>query len=192
MSHTYKVKRKETIRNTVKVNEEWKSLVETLPILPQVEMAKLLSQELSKENDWSKTENIHKKEDGNWSIEYDEDSMLLSIQYDDEKTFEREEMIEVQGYNPGYDDEPLIQKAVEIAKEKFKNESVEVKEYEQTAKTKLKNEIEPKLNEIEELFQDLVEVVQVEALKTKARNIGEIESISEDKESGEIKIIVKI
>ncbi|MCO4781114.1 MAG: hypothetical protein KC646_02225 [Candidatus Cloacimonetes bacterium] len=192
MSHTYRISRKETIRNTVKVNEEWKSLIETLPILPQVEMAKLLSEELAKENDWSKSGNVHQKQDGNWTIEYDEESMLLSIEYDDEKTFEREETIEISGYNPGYSDEPLITSAIERAKEKFIQESTEAKDYEKAAKNKLEQEIEPKLDEIEGLFQDLVEVVQIEALKKKARNIGEIESIAEDKENGEVKIIVKI
>ncbi|PCJ17227.1 MAG: hypothetical protein COB02_14375 [Candidatus Cloacimonadota bacterium] len=193
MSHSYLVELKVRVRETIKVNEEWKSLVEVLPILPQVEMAQLLSQELEKENDWSKKGTIHSKKDGNWSMDYDEESMLLSIVFDEEKTFEKEEVRHVNVYNPGYDNDDRY---TEIERKKIRTKMsqnhVDMTDYKKETEQKLSDETEPKLNEIDDLFQTLVEKVQIKALKSKAKNIGEIESITEDQSSGEIKIVINI
>ena len=81
---------------------------------------------------------------------------------------------------------------MEEARRKMEGDSSEVKEYTEKANRKFKEEMEPMLNDIDELFQDLVQKTQIKALKSKAKNIGEIESITEDEKNGEIKIIVNI
>ena len=46
--------------------------------------------------------------------------------------------------------------------------------------------------EIDQMMQDKVEKAQIEALKEKARALGDIQSISENTEAGEITIRVKV
>jgi len=48
------------------------------------------------------------------------------------------------------------------------------------------------LQEIDHMMQDKVEKAQIEALKEKARSLGDIQSISENTEAGEVTIRVKV
>ena len=51
---------------------------------------------------------------------------------------------------------------------------------------------EQMLQEIDEMMHDKVEKAQIEALKEKARNLGDIQSISENIEAGEVTIRIKV
>ena len=48
------------------------------------------------------------------------------------------------------------------------------------------------LREIDQMMQDKVEKAQIEALKEKARSLGDVQSISENTEAGEVTIRIKV
>jgi len=48
------------------------------------------------------------------------------------------------------------------------------------------------LEEIDKMIQEKVEKAQIEALKEKAKSLGDIQSVSENTEAGEITIRVKV
>ena len=58
--------------------------------------------------------------------------------------------------------------------------------------TELESKQDQMLQEIDQMMQDKVEKAQIEALKEKAKSLGDIQSISENTEAGEVTIRVKV
>ena len=57
---------------------------------------------------------------------------------------------------------------------------------------KLDNSENDLLSEIDEMLKSKIEKTHIEALKEKARGLGEVQSIHEDSEAGEVVIRVKV
>ena len=192
MSQTYRIKVKQTVKDTVKIGKEWRQKVEMLSLLPQVEMGELLGKFLEEEG-WESEDGLMKSQRDKWKLEYDPLSSQMKITYDDEEEVSMTFDEEVDSYDY-LDNEENAARSAKVRVEENLKDRVKLEA------DKRSKEMEGELEEVQKGFfeelelelRDLTEKVQVEALKRKARSIGQVESITEDQASGEVKIRVKL
>ena len=193
MSQTYKVRVKQTIRDTVNVGREWRQKIDLLQLLPADRMGGLLALELEKDG-WEKAQDgkVTKKHD-QFDLEFDPVTRQLKIVYEQEQDIELDIDREIDVYDY-LDDESRANQ--EGHRKVIREADAELKEESQLLEKEMLKELESTqdemLQEIDQVMQDKVEKAQIEALKEKARSLGDIQSISENIEAGEVTIRVKV
>lgn len=195
MSQTYRVRAKETVEETVEVGKKWKKKIRTLPVLPKERMHDLIADQFEQDPDWEKTdEGTYKKEiDENWSLELDPESLQLEVEYQDEESISIEKEEEMNVYDHGDNEERAKEKGQAQLKAKLQKEAEDQgKEWQEASKEKAKEQYE---NEIEQKvskeIKEKVEKGNVEALKEKARSLGQVES-ENDKGNGEYQVKIRL
>ena len=193
MSQTYKVRVKQTLRDTVSVGREWRQKIDLLQLLPADRMGGLLAFELEKDG-WHKAQNgkVTKKHD-DFDLEFDPVTRQLKIVYEQEQNVELDIDREVNVYDH-FDDESRAnqqghQKVIQEAGGELQEEA---KLLQKEMLEELESTQDDVLREIDQMIQDKVEKAQIEALKEKARSLGDVQSISENTEAGEVTIRIKV
>ena len=193
MSQTYKVRVKQTLRDTVNVGREWRQKIDLLQLLPSDRMGGLLALELEKDG-WHKAQDgkVTKKHD-QFDLEFDPVTRQLKIVYEQEQDIELDIDREIDVYDYA-DDESRANREGHL--KVIQEADGELKEEAQLLEKEMLKELESTqeqmLQEIDEMMHDKVEKAQIEALKEKARNLGDIQSISENIEAGEVTIRIKV
>lgn len=193
MSQTYKIRVKKTCRETVKVGREWLQKIELLTLLPADRMGGLLAIELEKDG-WSRQQDgkVSSSRD-RFDLEFDPITQQLKIAYQDEQDVEVEYDDELSVYDHGDDYARASETAESTADKVLQKElSSKMKVSEVELLKKLDNSEDDFLSEIDEMLKPKVEKAHIEALKEKARGLGEVQSINEDSEAGEVVIRIKV
>ena len=193
MSQTYKVRVKQTLRDTVNVGREWRQKIDLLQLLPADRMGGLLALELQKDG-WQKAQDgkVTKTHD-QFDLEFDPVTRQLKIVYEQEKDVEMDVDREVNIYDYADDESRANREGHrKVIQEADGELQEEVQLLEKEMLTELESKQDQMLQEIDQMMQDKVEKAQIEALKEKARALGDIQSISENTEAGEITIRVKV
>lgn len=194
MSQTYQVELKEKMAQTVNVGKEWRKRVQLLSLLPESQMGEILAEELLK-NGWSKEEDSNKlkqSKDG-FDLEFDPVTRQLGIRYEEEEEVQVSAN-ETQRVYDYYDREDVArERAEEALKSRLKGE---LKEAAETKEEEMLQDLERREAEIlklvDEAMSESIEKTHKEALKRKAGSLGEIESIEENDELGEVTIRVRL
>tara|TARA_Y100000589_G_scaffold77713_1_gene71468 strand:- start:1278 stop:1859 length:582 start_codon:yes stop_codon:yes gene_type:complete len=193
MSQTYKVRVKQTLRDTVSVGREWRQKIDLLQLLPADRMGGLLALELEKDG-WQRAQDGKvSKEHDQFDLEFDPVTRQLKIVYEQEKEVEMDVDREVNVYDYADDESRANREGHrKVIQEADGELQEEVQLLEKEMLTELESTQDQMLEEIDKMIQEKVEKAQIEALKEKAKSLGDIQSVSENTEAGEITIRVKV
>lgn len=181
---------KEYLSETVTINQKWKQKVHLLKILPDQEMGNLLRLELLGQG-WEEEKGHLQQSNGDWNLQFDPITRMLSISYD------REEIIEA-----SFDDEVDIyehtdnrEKARREAHDQIRSSldqrlSGDKKKKEEELEREFEKVRESLLEKLETEMESAVENTHKHALRKKAASLGEVESIEDI--DGELVIRVKV
>ncbi len=191
MSRAYRVAVSGSIERVVHIEDGVCGSLELLPILPKERMRELLATELSKRGYAVEGHIAKKKIEDGITIEVDLDASTVSVKVDGQVALDlhREETRRL-GERPSREHEASARASLqkEVDKKLEEAAALEVERGQRSIAQKL----EGKLRDLKVEIDDAINRVTGEALKEKARTMGEIEEISEDPATGSLTIKVKL
>lgn len=187
MSRAYKVTVKGSVQRVVHVEDGVCTELELLPILPPERTAEILAQELGARGFTTGDGVARRVEKDGIQIEIDTRTGTVSVKAeataDIKVEHERSERIYEEVLEAGRE---AAQRRVDSAAER------EAVAAEERAKQDVATKLEGRLGDLKRELDGVTNRVTAEALKEKARKLGEIEELHEDTETGELVIKVKL
>jgi len=187
MSRAYRVTVKGSVQRIVHVEDGVCTELELLPILPPERTAEILAAELGTRGFETKDGVARRVESDGVAIEIDTRTGAVSVKAEATADIkidrERTERIIEEALESGRRD---AQKRVDNEAER------EAASAEEKAKQEVSDKLERRLGDLKRELDAVTNRVTAEALKEKARSLGEIEEMHEDTETGELVIKVKL
>jgi FtsH ternary system domain X5 len=189
MSRAYRIQVRESITRTLTGEDEISTQLEILEVLPPEAMAGLLTEELKNRGFEEKDGKLVRTGDDT-TVTVDPNTGAITIKAKTQQT------VDLEGTREGisYDDVGPAGKAVKQNLQKELQKDLE-KRAEQKAgelQTKATEKLQKELCELEQEMAGVVNRVTIEALKEKAKQLGEIKEISEDAEAGSLSIKLEV
>ena len=187
MSRAYRISVAESVRRHVRVKDGIATSLELLAILPEARMAELLAAELEKLGFEREGDRLRRVDDDGIEIEVDPRTGAVMVRIAAEAEVELKEQ---QSAPSARENDPE-------AKERLRRrvlQSLEgkVAAHEEKLRQEVSARLESKLRDLRKELDGAVGRCLGEALKEKARTLGEIEEISEDEEGGSLTIRVRV
>jgi hypothetical protein len=190
MSRAYRITLKEGVSRTVDVGDCVSTTLQILDILPAAPTAVLIGDALEKRGFTVDRESGKaNKKVGDANVEIDLTSGEVSARVDGEKdvNVEVSEQVISDRDIPG-EDSRVARRAGEL-KDKAEKQAQEVEE---AARKEITAKLARAIDEVTPDLDAVVKEVTSAALKTKARQMGEVKSIDEDPESGSMTIRIEV
>lgn len=189
MSRAYRIRVRETLKRDLTASDEICSDLELLEILPKEQMGALLEAELKGRGFEEKDGKLTRK-GGDVTVEIDAKEGTVSVR--SEKGEEVELETNKEGW--GYDDEGPRSESVKkrLSDEAKKDLERRAEEKRERLQGQATEKLEKELCDLQGELDGVVNRVTAEALKEKARQMGEIKEISEDTEAGSLTIKVEV
>lgn len=187
MSRCYRIEVAESLRKHIQVDDGIAIHLELLDILPQDRMRALLEHQLSKKG-------YEKQDDGTYTKELD-GGIQVAVSPEGEVTISLsdEAELELEAKRTGRSYSPNDSQATQRLRSQVE---ADLQADEDAATEKLRKEVtkrlESALESLRSELDDAVNRATAEALKEKARQLGEVQEISEDPETGAVTIRVKV
>ena len=190
MSRAYQISVSESVRRHVRVTDGIRTQLELLDVLPPEAMCDLLSSEISQRG---------YERDGDDMVRIDEDGVEIRIGVSGDNTGhvtvrlarEKEVDIEIEKSHRTYE-EIEQQTRVELEKQVARAIKQRTENEEAELSAEVTETLERKLRDLRRELDQIANRVTGEALKVRARQIGEIREISEDPETGSLTIKVRV
>jgi hypothetical protein len=189
MSRSYRISVRECINRVIKAEDSITTQLEILEILPPEAMGKMLGDELEKRGYRREGDQLVKEEDG---VVIVVDSQTGEVTVSSQASEETKSEGELHGR--AYDDVgPHAGQVRENLRQELKRK-LEKSVEEKTGKLqgKVTDQLEGKLPDLRKELDQVVNKVTAEALKEKARSMGQIKQISEDEQTGAMTIVVEV
>lgn len=188
MSRAYRISVSESLRRHVKVEDGVQSKVELLPILPAGRMAELLAAELA---------GLGFERDGDAARRVDGDGTEVTVDLEQGTVTVRrgaEAELELQRGGAGAVYDPKQAAAAEKnLRARLRGElERQADARQEELRQEVTDQLERKLRDLRLEIDGAVNRVSAAALKEKAAQLGEIEEISEDAETGSLTIKVRV
>lgn len=187
MSRAYRVSVKGAVHRVVHVEDGVCTSLELLPILPPERTSEILTAELVKRGFTKDGDVLTRNEEGGVVVEVNPKTAAVSVKA------EASAAIDVEHTQVETVVEEVLVRGTEAAQRRV---DARVERDAQAAETKAREEVTAKLERrLGDLRKELDETatrVTAEALKEKARRLGEIEEMHENQETGELVIKVKL
>jgi hypothetical protein len=187
VSRAYRVTVKGSVHRVVHVEDGVCTTLELLPILPQERQAEILGQELERRG-FRRENGVAKRVDGDGvviEVDLKTGAVTVKAEASAEIVIEKERTERVV--------EEALEKGTKAAQERVDREVArDAAAAEQKAKGEVAGKLERKLGDLRRELDSVTSRVTAEALKEKARKIGEIEELHEDVETGELTIKVRL
>lgn len=187
MSRAYRVTVKGSVHRVVHVEDGVCTSLELLPILPRERLSELLAAELERRG-FAREGGVAKRvEDDGVVVEVDLATAAVSVKAEASAkiAIERERTERVY--------EERLAEERKAAQERVDREVArDAKAAEEKAKTEVAERLERRLGDLRRELDAVATRTTAEALKEKARSLGEIEQMHEDAESGELTIKVRL
>jgi hypothetical protein len=189
MSRAYRIRVRESLRRTVRAGDRVSTTLEVLEILPPEQMAELLRQELKGRGFREQGGKMVRQQKG-ITIAVDPENGTVTA------SSELTEKVELAGER-----EARVYTDVGPGAEKSKKElraslrgdlEKEAKEREEDLQRRATDKLEAELSDLRQELNQAVNRVTAEALKRKAAQLGQIKEMSEDRERGELTIVVEV
>jgi hypothetical protein len=191
MSRAYRIAVSGSVERIVHIDDGVCGSLELLPILPKERMRDLLASELTRRGFKVEGNIARKTPEKGVVIEVDLDASTVSVKVDADVA------LDIQRTKQGSVGEGARRQTIDEAKQKLQK-AVDA-ELAQAADDEVERErrrvtakLEGKLKDLKGEIDDAINRVTGEALKEKARSMGEIEEIAEDKATGALTIKVKL
>jgi F0F1-type ATP synthase membrane subunit b/b' len=189
MSRSYRISVRECVNRVIKAEDSVSTQLEILEILPPEQMGRMLADELEKRGYRREGEQLVKEEDGVVvSVDARTGEVTVSAQ--------ASEATKVEGelHGRAYDDiGPHAGQVRENLREELKRKlEKNVEEKTGNLQSKVTDQLENKLGDLRQELDQVVNKVTAEALKEKARSMGQIKQMSEDEQTGSLTIVVEV
>jgi hypothetical protein len=189
MSRAYRIQVRESLTRALKGEDSITTQLEILEVLPPEAMAGLLKEELKNRGFEEKDGQMVRQGDGS-TVTVDPNTGTITIKAETGQT------VELEGTREGisYDDIGPGSKAVRqsLQKELQKDLEKRAEQKQGELQTKATEKLQEQLGELEQEMTQVVNKVTIEALKEKARSMGEIKEISENAQAGELTIKLEV
>jgi hypothetical protein len=187
MSRAYRISVAESLRRHVRVKDGFATRLELLAILPEARMAELLAAELEKVGFERDGDRLRRVDDDGVEIEVDARSGEVTVRIAAEADVEvKEQQTAVSARDNDREAEERLRRRV------LQSLEGKVAAQEETLRQEVSAKLEKKLRDLRKELDGAVGRCLGEALKEKARTMGEIEEISEDEEGGSLTIRVRV
>lgn len=188
MSRSYRIAVAETLRRHVKVEDGVQTSVELLPVLPAGRMADLLAAELEALGFTREGKLARRTDEDGTEVTVDLELGTVTVRLTAEADLELERKVS---------GSTTDRKRVDEAKKKLKKKArADLERRADAEQERLRQEVteqlEGKLRDLQREIDSAVNRATAAALKEKAAQMGEIEEISEDKETGSLTIRVRV
>jgi hypothetical protein len=186
MSRAYRIKVSETVRRILKADDRVSTQLEILNVLPPAEMSDLLRAELERRGFQEQDGQMVREEDG---------IRVLVNPADGTVTVEAAECkeIELSESQEGWTYDNDRQRATKAQKEKLRGElERQADRHEAALQAQLTDQLEAQLGDLRQELDQIATQVTAEALKRKARQMGQIKEITEDLQSGSMTIVLEV
>jgi len=187
MSRSYRIAVAETLRRHVVVGDGVKTTLEILPILPLERMVALLAVELEAIG-FELDGDVCRRDDDGVEIEVDLRHGTVTVKLGDEADIS----LRHEGSAATYDPKQLEAAAEQRRAQLKRRLEVEADAQEEELRQKVSSALEAKLRDLQLELDAAVNRATAAALKEKAAQLGEIEEISEDAETGSLTIRVRV
>lgn len=187
MSRAYRVTVKGAVHRVVHVEDGVCTSLELLPILPQERTGEILGAELERRGFSLENGVARRVEEDGVAIEVDVRTGAVSVKAE----ASAEIAIEKERSERVY--EEAIERGTRAVQERLDREVArDAAAAEQKARGEVTEKLEKKLGDLRKELDTVTSRVTAEALKEKARKLGEIEEMHEDAETGELTIKVRL
>jgi len=189
MSRSYRISVRECINRVIKAEDKVTTQLEILEILPGDVMGRMLADELAKRG---------YARDGEEMVKEEEDVVVTVNTRTGEVTVSAEASesakLEAELHGRAYDDvgPHAGQVRENLRQEAQRNLEKKAEEKTSSLQGKVTDKLEGKLGELRKELDEVVNRVTAEALKEKARSLGQIKEMSEDEETGSLTIVVEV
>lgn len=189
MSRSYRISVRECVNKVIKAEDRVSTQLEILEILPQEQMAGLLSDELEK-GGFRREGNLLVKEEDGVVVSVDAETGTVTVSSEASKSAK----VESERHGRAYDD---IGPHASQVRENLRQEAqrdIEKKAGDETEKlqSKVTDQLQGKLGDLRQELDRVVNKVTAEALKRKAASLGQIKEMTEDPQSGSLTIVVEV
>ncbi|MBX3231003.1 MAG: hypothetical protein KIT84_36700 [Labilithrix sp.] len=187
MSRAYRVTVRGSVHRVVHVEDGVCSSLELLPILPPERTSEILEAELVRRGFEKSGDVLRRKEEGGVVVEIDPKKATVSVKAEATANIDVErEAVETVVEEALEKGTAAAQKRVDLRAER------DAAEAEEKARAEVTEKLERRLGDLRSELDGVTNRVTAEALKEKARKLGEIEELHEDAETGELTIKVKL
>lgn len=190
MSRAFRVRVKQSLKRDLRGADEICTELELLEILPKERMGQLLRDELIGRGYEEADEGKLNRKQGNVTVTVDPSTGEVTVKS------EQEEAVELESQREGwtYDDVGPGEAATKKRLEEQAREDLERRAQQQTERLQQQatEQLEQELLGLQEELDGVVHRVTAEALKEKARSMGEVKEITEDPEAGSLTIKVEV
>ena len=189
MSRAYRVSVRESLRRILRAHDRVSTQLEVLEILSPEEMAELLSQELEKRGFERKDGELVRQQDG-VQVSVDPKTGTVTV------SAESAEEVELHGDREGtaWDDAGPSAKSVREGLRKQVQQELEKQADKKTSdlQSQVTDRLEKQLGDLRQELDQAINRVTAEALKEKARRMGQIKEMTEDPQTGSLTIVVEV
>jgi hypothetical protein len=191
MSRAYRIAVSGSVERVVHIDDGVCGSLELLPILPKERMRDLLAKELEGRGFEIDGKVARKKPEAGVVIEIDLDASTVTVKVDADVA------LDIRRERTGVVAEEAARGHLEQVRAKLKDQldtelARAADEEVERERRRMTQKLEGKLRDLKAEVDDAINRVTGEALKEKARSMGEIEEIAEDKETGAMTIKVKL
>jgi hypothetical protein len=186
MSRMYRIRVSESVEKLVHVEDGVATDLELLPVLERPRMLELLAAELAKRGF---------TREGNLATRTEESGIVISVDLESGRVtarVESERNVAVEGERSA-----SVARESEEAKEELRQKlrgqlERDIARQEEELRREATQRLEKKVRDLQAEMDQVVNRVTAEALKERAGQLGEIEELSENTETGELTIKVKV
>ncbi len=190
MSRAYRVRVRESVRQTIRAEDHVGTTLELLEVLPREEMADLLRQELLRRG-FAEDGKTLVRRDGGVTISVDPTEGSVAVRT------EVSEEVELQGERQGTADSDWGQSGRQRTEESLRaslRRDLEAQAGRRgtVVQKHATDQLEGALRDLRGELDQVVNRVTAEALKRKAARLGQIKEITEDEEVGSLTIVLEV
>jgi hypothetical protein len=189
MSRSYRISVRESLRRVLRAHDRVSTQLELLEILSPEEMAELLSQELEQRGFERRDRSLVREQDG-VRVSVDPKTGTVTV------ASESSEEVELHGQREGtaWDDVGPSGTHVREGLKKQLQQDLEKQAERKTSdlQSQVTDRLEKQLGDLRQELDQAVNRVTAEALKEKARRIGQIKEMTEDPQTGSLTIVVEV
>lgn len=188
MSRAYRVQIEESLHRIIRAEDHVSCQLELLEILPCEQMAQLLAAELAKIG-FAIEDDTAVRRDNDVTITVDLPSATVTVQAASDKEIE----LKTSKTARVYDDVRRVAAREESLRSEAQEELItKSKHAENALQREVTDRLEARLGDVRKELEGAANRATAAALKTRAAQLGQIKSISEDPEAGSLTIVVEV
>jgi len=189
MSQAFRIRISESIHKVIRASDHVRSQLEVLSVLPEEQMAELLAAELEKQG-YVRDGDIAVKEEDGVKITVNLPNGEVKVEAESQEEVDLETTREGHAYDDAGPGAAEVEKKLREQAKAGLEKTAELKT--DALQKQVTDQLEQALGDVRQQLDRAVNKATAEALKIKAKQMGNIKTISEDADSGSLTIVVEV